>query len=88
VGNDNDFVPGVAGPNRWYVFGFTDEYLAGLNLSYSPQEIAGVRGAANSHGKTVSALAQQYGGVNNAAEALGYASVADLQNATRQFCGN
>src|SRR5262249_7035261 len=75
VANDNDFVPGVAGPNRWYVFGFTDEYLTGLKLSYTPQEIAGVPGAANCHGKSVSALAQQYGGMNNAAEALGYPSV-------------
>ena len=31
LGNDNDFVPAVAGPNRWYVFGFTDDYLASLN---------------------------------------------------------
>jgi len=30
VGNDNDFVPDVAGLNRWYVFGFTDDYLASL----------------------------------------------------------
>jgi len=81
-------VPGVAGPNRWYVFGFTDEYLAALNLSYTPQEIAGVPRAANCHGKTVSALAQQYDGMNNAAEALGYARVGDLQNQIRQFCGN
>jgi len=88
VGNDNDFVPAVAGPNRWYVFGFTDEYLAGLKLSYIPQEIAGIPGAANCPGKTVSALAPEYGGMKNAAEALAYARVADLQNAIRQFCGN
>lgn len=59
--NDNDFVPAVAGPNRWYVFGFTDDYLASLNLSYAPQEIAGVPGTANCHGRTVSTLARQYG---------------------------
>lgn len=47
VANDNDFVPNVAGPSRWYVFGFTDDYLASLHpgglpqvtLSYTPQII-------------------------------------------------
>ena len=39
VGNDNDFVPDVAGPNRWFVFGFTDADLAALGLSYMPQEL-------------------------------------------------
>jgi uncharacterized repeat protein (TIGR01451 family) len=39
VGNDNDFVPDVAGPNRWFVFGFTDADLAALGLSYTPQQI-------------------------------------------------
>lgn len=39
VGNDNDFVPTVAGPNRWFVFGFTDAYLAALGLSYTPQQL-------------------------------------------------
>ncbi len=41
VGNDNDFIPDVAGPNRWFVFGFTDADLAALNfnLSYVPQQI-------------------------------------------------
>lgn len=32
VGNDNDFVPGVAGPNNVYVFGFTDADLGGATL--------------------------------------------------------
>lgn len=40
VANDNDFLPDVAGPNVWYVFGFTDEYLASLSLSYTPQSVA------------------------------------------------
>jgi hypothetical protein len=29
IANDNDFVPGSAGPNRFYVFGFTDADLNG-----------------------------------------------------------
>ena len=40
VGNDNDFVPDVAGPNRWFVFGFTDADLAALGLSYTPQDLS------------------------------------------------
>jgi uncharacterized repeat protein (TIGR01451 family) len=39
VGNDNDFVPDVAGPSRWFVFGFTDAELAALGLSYVPQQL-------------------------------------------------
>ena len=30
IANDNDFVPGTAGPNQFYVFGFTDADLPGL----------------------------------------------------------
>lgn len=30
IANDNDFVPGKAGPNQFYVFGFQDSDLAGL----------------------------------------------------------
>jgi hypothetical protein len=49
---------------------------------------AGTAGAPNCHGKTVAALAQQYGGLANAAAPLGYASVATLQDAITGFCGN
>jgi hypothetical protein len=48
---------------------------------------AGTPGQPNCHGKTVSALAQTFGGMGNAASALGYASVKDLQDAIRAFCG-
>jgi hypothetical protein len=47
---------------------------------------AGTPGAANWHGMTVSALAQKYGGLNAAAAALGYSSVAVLQNAITEYC--
>lgn len=49
---------------------------------------AGTPGAANCHGKTVSALAHQHGGLANAASTLGYTSVAALQAAITSFCGN
>lgn len=39
VANDNDFIPDIAGPNRWFVFGFTDADLAALGLSYVPQNL-------------------------------------------------
>jgi probable HAF family extracellular repeat protein len=48
---------------------------------------AGTPGKSNCHGKSVSALAQQYGGLNAAAAALGFASGAALQNAIMAYCG-
>ncbi len=39
VGNDNDFVPDVAGPNRWFVFAFTDADLTAAGLTYTPQAV-------------------------------------------------
>jgi hypothetical protein len=47
---------------------------------------AGTPGKANCHGKSVSALAKQYGGLNNAAAALGYPSVSALQDAILAHC--
>jgi Beta-propeller repeat len=47
---------------------------------------AGTPGKANCHGKSVSALAQQYGGLAAAAAALGFPSVQALQDAIREFC--
>jgi|GEM_PF-231223 len=37
VGNDNDFFPTIAGPNKFFVFAFTDADLAATNLSYAAQ---------------------------------------------------
>jgi hypothetical protein len=67
-----------------------DEIRVGTTYAdVTPQSpFAGTPGAANCHGKTVSALAQTYGGLANASSALGYASVADLQNAITSYCGN
>ena len=41
VTNDNDFVPGVAGGNKFYVLSFTDADLAS-GYSYTAQAIAPV----------------------------------------------
>jgi hypothetical protein len=47
---------------------------------------AGIPGEANCHGKSVSALAHQFGGLNSAAQDLGFPSVQALQDAIRAFC--
>ena len=49
-------------------------------------KFAGTPGKANCHGQSVSVLARQYGGLNNAAAALGYPSVSALQNAIEAYC--
>jgi len=48
---------------------------------------AGTPGTPNCHGQSVSELAQRFGGMDNAASALGFSSVQDLQDAIRAFCG-
>jgi FG-GAP repeat len=47
---------------------------------------AGTPGKANCFGQSVSVLARQYGGLNNAAVALGFDSVGALQDAIQEFC--
>jgi hypothetical protein len=54
--------------------------------AYEFQDFAGQPGAPNCHGKSVSALSNQYGGLDAAAAALGYPSVKALQDAIRAFC--
>jgi hypothetical protein len=47
---------------------------------------AGTPGQANCHGKSVSALAHQFGGLDGAASALGFSSVNELQETLGEFC--
>ena len=49
---------------------------------------AGTPGRANCHGRTVSALARQFGGIDAAASALGFSSVASLQDVVKAFCSS
>ncbi|GAA4022443.1 hypothetical protein GCM10022212_19570 [Actimicrobium antarcticum] len=42
VANDNDFVAGVAGDNKFYVFGVTDADLLNAGVSYTAQSISPV----------------------------------------------
>ena len=47
---------------------------------------AGTPGQANCHGKSISALAGQFGGLPAAASALGFSSIDALQDGFRAFC--
>jgi hypothetical protein len=47
---------------------------------------AGTPGNANCHGKTISALTQQFGSIDAATSVLGFSSVQSLQDVFRQFC--
>jgi hypothetical protein len=67
----------------------TNPYAFGIFIQPAPPppRFAGTPGKANSHGQSVSALARQFGGLNGAAAALGFASVNALQEAILAFCG-
>jgi hypothetical protein len=71
-----DIIGGATPPTFNMTFSLTGETI--------PE--AGTPGRANCHGKTVSALAEQFGGIHAASVALGFSSVATLQDATRVFC--
>ena len=47
---------------------------------------AGTPGHANCHGKSITASARQFGGLDAAASALGFSDVEALQDAFRVFC--
>jgi hypothetical protein len=63
-----------------------DNVSIGAAWVFAQPVFAGTPGKANCHGKSVSALAQQYGGLNGAAAALGYADVSALQDTIETFC--
>jgi hypothetical protein len=58
------------------------------NVTFTTPEpiFAGTPGNPNCAGKSISALARQYGGLNAAAAALGFANVPALQDAILTFC--
>jgi hypothetical protein len=60
---------------------FCDNGFGGAAWAYTQPAFAGTPGKANCYGKSVSALAGQYGGLNAAAAALGFPSLPALQNA-------
>jgi hypothetical protein len=58
----------------------------GVIVRADPVTFAGTPGKPNCLGKSVSALARQYVGLDTAAEALGYPSVQILQKAIMEYC--
>ena len=68
------------------VGGLADNDYVGAAWVYTQPVFAGMPGKPNCHGKSVSALAQQYGGLYAAAAALGYSSVQVLQNDIAAYC--
>jgi hypothetical protein len=69
------------------VGGTIDNNGVGAAWVFTQPVFAGTPGKSNCHGQSVSALAQQYKGLNAAAAALGYADVSALQSAITAFCG-
>jgi hypothetical protein len=65
----------------------TPTYNMTFSLSGETVANAGTPGRANCHGKSISALAHQFGGINAAASTLGFSSVEALQDTVRAFCG-
>ena len=65
--------------------GVTFNMTFSLNGNTIPQ--AGTPGQANCHGKTVSAVAHGFGGIDASASTLGYFSVDALQDGITVFCG-
>ena len=62
------------------------ENVCDIGAFESQETFAGKPGTANCHGVSVSALANQYGGLSAAASALHFPSVQVLQAAIRAFC--
>ncbi len=57
-----------------------------FSLSGETVPEAGAPGQANCHGKSISASARQFGGLDAAASALGFSDVEELQDGFRGFC--
>jgi hypothetical protein len=91
-----DYDQAVADNNFFYVT-WGDNRLANPNFAAHTHQpdvrfakflvFAGAPGDNNCHGKSVSALALQFGGLDNAAADLGFSSVKALQDAIKTFCG-
>jgi hypothetical protein len=71
-----DIIGGATPPTFNMAFSLTGDTV--------PQ--AGTPGQANCHGQSISALAQQFGGISAAASKLGFSSVEALQDAFNLFC--
>ena len=70
-------IPVGSNPNAFGIF---------IQPARPAPRFAGTPGKANCYGQSVSALAQQYNGLNAAAAAFEFSSVEKLQNAISEFC--
>jgi hypothetical protein len=68
------------------VGGYGDNGFAGAAWVYTQPRFVGTPGHANCYGRSVSALARQFRGLNAAAAAMGFPSLPALQNAILAFC--
>ncbi len=71
-----DIIDGTPAPQFNMTFSLSGETVPG----------AGKPGQANCHGKSISALAAQFGGISSAASALGFSGVDQLQDSFTAFC--
>jgi hypothetical protein len=65
----------------------SDTFNMTFSLTGNTIPAAGTPGKANCHGRTVSAMALEFGGIDASASTLGYSSVAALQDGINAFCG-
>ncbi len=70
------------------IIGGTPAPTFNMTFSLSGETVprAGTPGRANCHGKSVSALAHQFGGLDAASSALGFSSAQALHDAFKDFC--
>jgi hypothetical protein len=82
---DQGFSVALAGDgNTAIVGGPLDNSFVGAAWVFA---FAGTPGTASCYGQSVSALVREFGGLNNAAAALGVPSIRALQNAILAVCG-
>jgi hypothetical protein len=65
----------------------SDTFNMTFSLTGNTIPAAGTPGKANCHGRTVSAMALEFGGIDASTSTLGYSSVAALQDGINAFCG-
>ena len=68
------------------IVGGTTTFNMSFSLAGEAVANAGTPGSANCHGKTISALVEQLGSIDQAASALGFSRVTALQDGFKLFC--
>ena len=76
---------GLAANRQGHRWGYHHLQLS-FSLAGEAVANAGTPGSANCHGKTISALVEQLGSIDQAASALGFSRVTALQDGFKLFC--